>query len=97
MPSPRLGTVAYRKTLEWGGGVATKIADRLLNVPDLPANNDQLLTSDDRKARIYQQAIKLPTVSAKWQCDTITPYFGMSLVADLFAMVRGHREATALS
>ena len=37
----------------------------LLNVPELPTNDDQLPTSDDRKASIYRQAVELPTGSVK--------------------------------
>ena len=74
------------KAFEWGRGCRNKNSDRLLNIPELPTNDDRLPTNDDRlptnddrlptnddrlpttadlKASIYQQAIELPTVSAK--------------------------------
>ena len=39
--------------------------DRLLNVPEMATNDDQLPASDDRKASIYRQAIEKPIASVK--------------------------------
>ena len=54
-----------RRALSWRG-CGNRIYRQTTRCPELPTNNDRLLTSDDRNAGIHRQTVELPTVSAKW-------------------------------